>query len=450
MKRAARRAMMIVALAAGGCGLQSPPQPLLPSQFVRSGPAVAPDGLAKPVDQSGALVYGELHAPLLPDQPRNPNPHAPATVSPLVRQAIPGPEQIEGISIAATAPATLPATQPGLATGGYQVEGFVLATVNGNPIYAHKVLAAKEHELSVEARQLDPERFRQAAAQAIFDKLQELEKDQLEVAAANTYLSQEDKTSAELYAVWWRQRQITLAGGSVEVAKQRALESGVPFEDQVKEQHDRELVRLYYQRREVPKIHVGPADMRRYYQEHLDSEFTSHAKAKFRLIRIDVARSGGVEQAVRKSDEILRQLKGGAEFAELAARYNDDPSLMKNGGDVGWVNKGEFANEDIEKAVWALHPGEFTLTPVKVTSGSGTAFYLAMLEARKPGAVQPFDSSDVQQRIQDTLFGEQLRALRAKDVSDLLRKAVILPTSGALETAVEMAMQRYPAWAAVR
>lgn len=445
------RAAMLAALAAGGCGVQPPPQPLNPAQFIRSGPPAAPDGLSRTVDENGTLVYGELHAPLLPGDYTTPKSSGPVPISPVVREAIPRPGEVQGsqaVAVAATAPTTNPAPPP---SGVYQIDGFVMELVSGVPIYADKVLASIDHQLAAEARRLDPEQFRVAAARAIADKTQQLERDQLEVAAANSFLSQEDKTQADLYAMVWRRQQISLAGGSVELAQQKSLESGQSLEEQVKQQHDLELVRLYFQRREFPKIHVTPADMRRYYQEHLDSEFTRVAAVNFRLIRIDVGRSGSAQRASEKAEEIINRLKHADDFDTLARKYNDDPSLMNSGGDVGWVNKGSYVNDAIEQAVWALKPGEFTQTPIEATWTDGrTCFCVALLQSRRAGAQQQFDDPDVQERIRNTLFSQQLRALAEKDDAELRRQAVVAVAPHALEVAVEMAMQRYPAWAAAR
>src|SRR4029077_8214797 len=82
-----RAAAVVGLLMACGCGIRERPQPLDPYQFVRSRPTIGPNPVGQPVDQSGALSYGELHAPLLPDEYSNPNPRKPTHLSPLVTQA---------------------------------------------------------------------------------------------------------------------------------------------------------------------------------------------------------------------------------------------------------------------------------------------------------------------------------------------------------------------------
>jgi parvulin-like peptidyl-prolyl isomerase len=398
------------------------------------------------VDQNGALNYGELHAPLVPDPYNNPNAHAPTNVSPLVLRAIGG--EGEGATQPATRPTTAPVAQTSpTKAGGYEVIGTVIMTVNGTPIYADQVLAAVDTVLAVDARKYPPDRFRAEARNEISKKVEELRGHHLEIAAANKYLAAEDKTQADMAAQVYRRQLITEAGGSIELARQRALENGHTLDEAVQERYNLALVGLYYQKRIVPKIHITADDMRRYYRQHVnDPEFTQHAQAHFRLIKIDVEKSGGMPAAVDKANRVLKELKGGADFADLASRYNDDPVLMKNGGDEGWVNKGDFAREKVEQAVWALQPGEYTDHPID----EGSAVYLAKLEARKPGLVKAFDSEDVQRRIHEALFGEQFSGLRDQVIEELKRNAVYVPTEGGMNTAVDMAMQRYALWTSAR
>jgi parvulin-like peptidyl-prolyl isomerase len=446
MKARALLAIAGLVMGAAGCQLRSTPPELVPSQFVRSRSAVGPNPVAQPVDQNGALNYGELHAPLLPDQYNNPNPSTPTTVSPLVRRAIPAPGEGEGVAVATTAPATAPVAQSRPSQAGqYQIVGTVIANVNGTPIFADKVLSSLNSELAADARKFPPEQFRVVARNEILQKVQELQAHLLEIAAANKFVAPEDKTQAELMAQMYRRQLITEAGGSLEMAKERARESGRTFDELIQDRYDLELVRVYYQKRIVPKIQITADDMRRYYHQHIN-DFTQHAQAHFRLIKIDVEKSGGIELATEKADKVVRELKAGADFSDLSQRYNDDPVLKKNGGDEGWVNKGDFAREKVEQAVWSLQPGEFTDHPID----ESTVLYLAKLEARKPGLVKPFDTEEVQRKIHEILFEQQFSVLREQVLDELRRNAVYFENKDALATSVEMAMQRYALWTAAR
>lgn len=53
------------------------------------------------------------------------------------------------------------------------------------------------------------------------------------------------------------------------------------------------------------------------------------------LIKPDTVRS--LEKAEQLAQNIRRELEGGAEFAELARRFSEDPLSAAKGGDLGWV-----------------------------------------------------------------------------------------------------------------
>ncbi len=74
-------------------------------------------------------------------------------------------------------------------------------------------------------------------------------------------------------------------------------------------------------------------------------------------------RNGGApptqQQAVQKAVDLYRQLRGGADFATLAAAVSDDPTTAPNGGRLGPVSKGMLPAE-IESQVFRVPPGQFS------------------------------------------------------------------------------------------
>jgi len=59
------------------------------------------------------------------------------------------------------------------------------------------------------------------------------------------------------------------------------------------------------------------------------------------------------------AQSILDSIKKGADFAEMAKKYSEDPGSASEGGDLGWVGKGVFYPE-FEAAAFALKPGELS------------------------------------------------------------------------------------------
>lgn len=431
------------ALASGatwGCGASSPP-PLRPEAFVR--PPAIQGGVSGQTDQNGTLVYGDLHAPILPDAYTNPKPHEPVEISPVVRQAVAAGTQPAPADVPTTAPATTSAVGQ---VSTYQVVGTVVATVNGRPIYADKVLASIEPQLAADARRTNFQEFKGLALEKIQQRIQTIVQDLNDVAAANEFLGAEAKAQADAFGRYWVTEQITTAGGSREVAKERALrDGGKSLEEQAQDARDGYLVQLYLQQRVYPLIQVTPTDMRAYYEQHI-AQFTQVAEAKFRLIKIDAARRGGIQEATRVADHAIQLLKTGQDFDKVAKEVgNDDP----NGGVVAggaWVQKGSYVNEDVENSVWKLRPTEFTDPPVRVARDN--AFYIAVMDARKNGAVQTFE--DVQAEIERTLKAQQLAVLVKKLREKLTQQSVVHPVEGGMEATLDMALQRYPQWVSAK
>lgn len=108
---------------------------------------------------------------------------------------------------------------------------------------------------------------------------------------------------------------------------------------------------------------VSDQDLQAYYDQHRD-EFRVPEQVSVRQILIKTPLAGadgkvdpkGLDESRKKADDVLKQLKAGGKFEDLAKKYSDDPS-GKNGGSVGWVKRGGFPVPDVEKAAFSLPKG---------------------------------------------------------------------------------------------
>lgn len=68
-----------------------------------------------------------------------------------------------------------------------------------------------------------------------------------------------------------------------------------------------------------------------------------------------------------KAENLLKEIKNGADFSELAKKNSDDPGSASKGGDLGWIEKGKMVPE-FEKVAFSLQAGEVS-SVIKTTYG---------------------------------------------------------------------------------
>ncbi len=112
---------------------------------------------------------------------------------------------------------------------------------------------------------------------------------------------------------------------------------------------------------EVP---VDDEKVRQYFEDHR-GEFVAEQERRVRHILIPV--EGDDDQARQQAEQLIEQLRQGADFAALAKEHSKDPGSAADGGDLGWVNRGVMV-KPFEDAVFAARPGEIT-GPVKTEFG---------------------------------------------------------------------------------
>ena len=85
------------------------------------------------------------------------------------------------------------------------------------------------------------------------------------------------------------------------------------------------------------------------------------------LIRLPQQASAAEQiRAKQRIDSLYTVLKGGADFAEIAKQYSEDPGSARDGGMLPWLAKGQLLKE-FEVVALAMQPGELSrpvLSPV--------------------------------------------------------------------------------------
>ena len=121
---------------------------------------------------------------------------------------------------------------------------------------------------------------------------------------------------------------------------------------------------------------------------------------------------------VEKEEEaaaLIKQIKGGAKFDELATKHSKDTSSGEKGGDLDFAKPDSYVPE-FAKALAALKKGEMTEAPVKSQFG----YHIIMLEDTRPAAFPAFDEvkGQIKQRLEQTKVQKYQDDLRKKAKTD--------------------------------
>lgn len=172
------------------------------------------------------------------------------------------------------------------------------------------------------------------------------------------------------------------------------------------------------------KVTVTPADLTKAYNDNIQ-QYTS--PEQLRASHILLKTEGKDEAAVKaKAEEVLKEAKGGADFAELAKKYSEDDSNNKNGGDLDYFGRGRMVPE-FDAAAFEMEPGQIS-DLVKTQFG----FHIIKLTDKKAGAVRPLD--EVKQQLTDQIQSEKAQA-EATSISTRLEAQIKNPAD--LETAAK-------------
>jgi peptidyl-prolyl cis-trans isomerase D len=101
------------------------------------------------------------------------------------------------------------------------------------------------------------------------------------------------------------------------------------------------------------------AELHRAYENEKE-KFRSPERILTRHILVKAGKTPDEDaKAKAKAEGLLKQLKGGGDFAELAKKNSDDPGSGSKGGDLGWLVKGQTV-KPFEDAAFALKPNEIS------------------------------------------------------------------------------------------
>jgi peptidyl-prolyl cis-trans isomerase SurA len=166
------------------------------------------------------------------------------------------------------------------------------------------------------------------------------------------------------------------------------------------------------------RVKVSDDDVRAYWQTH-PQEFPAGEEVRVRHIFLALPQGadGAAEARTRAAGEkLVTRARAGEDFAALARAESQGPSA-RDGGDLGWLQRGAI-QADLERIAFALPPGG-----VSDLVRTGAGFQILKVEERRGGGARPFD--EVKEEIRNRLVNEQVESYRTQYIAELRKDASV-------------------------
>ena len=317
------------------------------------------------------------------------------------------------------------ACMPAFAAG--QVVEEIIARVN-NQIITKSEFARSKDQLRDEVKQQDPNNADKVYTDREKDVLRDLIDQQLlldkgkdlGISADTDLIKQLDQMRKDMKL------------DSMEALEKEAEKQGVSWEDFKQTQKNQIITRKVIGEEVGGHLSISKEEEQKFYDDHREemqhaefirlSEILITPKAVMPALDPNAASSGSsqapldeaakqaadaeaLSAAETKAKDILKQIRDGAAFEDIAKKYSDGPSAA-DGGALGTFERGKLAKE-LEDRTFAMKTGEIS-DVIRVKQG----FAILKVDDHQMAGVPAM--KDVLPRIQDAMYYQKLQpALRA-------------------------------------
>lgn len=206
-------------------------------------------------------------------------------------------------------------------------------------------------------------------------------------------------------------------------ALQKAVESqGISWED-YKDQFRKSILQQRVISEEVGStVRIGSDEVQKYYDAH-KNEFVMPEEVDLSVIFFSTENKTPQEVALirQKADGVLKRLKSGDDFGELAKRFSEGPTSAQ-GGELGTYKRGELT-PDLEKLVFALKKGDMT-DVIPASNG----IQIIRVNRHFDAGLQPL--SKVEQEVENALYQEKIQPAMRKYLAQLRKDSYVVVKAG--------------------
>jgi peptidyl-prolyl cis-trans isomerase D len=179
-------------------------------------------------------------------------------------------------------------------------------------------------------------------------------------------------------------------------------------------------------------VNVTDADLQKAYTQNVQV-FRVPEEVKVRHILLMTQGKPAAEEAAikAKAEDILKQVKAGANFTDLVKKYSEDPGKATNNGEYTVQRNGQMVKE-FEDAAFRLKPGDTEI--VKTSYG----YHVFQVTQHDPARLKPFDEVKAQLAVE---WKKQRVAELMQQISDKAQSMLQKDPTHPEKVAAELNMQ---------
>ena len=206
-------------------------------------------------------------------------------------------------------------------------------------------------------------------------------------------------------------------------ALQKAVESqGMSWED-YKDQLRNSILQQRVISDEVGStVRIGSDEVQKYYDAH-KNEFVKPEEVDLSVIFFSTENKTPQEVALiqQKAEGVLKRLKSGDDFGELAKRFSEGPTSAQ-GGELGSYKRGELT-PDLEKLVFGMKKGDMT-DVIPASNG----IQIIRVNQHFDAGLQPL--SKVEQEVENALYEQKIQPAMRKYLTQLRKDSYVVVKAG--------------------
>ncbi len=275
-----------------------------------------------------------------------------------------------------------------------------------------------EEDLSVGLNQIISDLQKEYSGNELKAKTEEARKEYLNQMIEDKLILQEAKRRGVIVdesEIEDRFKEVKSKFPSEEVFYSEVQKAGLSTEVLKKRYKDNIMMGRLVSHEVKDKVVVTPFEIEQYYKEH-SQELISPEAVHIRTIMLRYEGKESEALTKQKADDIMRLIKEGRDFGELAKLYSQG-IRSEEGGDFGFVEKGQM-REDFDNVIFSLKEGEVS-APLKTDTG----YFIFKVEEKRQS--KPLSMAEARDDIENTIYRQKAQKRYEEWMAKLKRDAFI-------------------------